>query len=142
MALRNRPEGLRWLVLLFVAVSTGDIAAYYGGRLLGRHPLAPSLSPHKTLEGTGFGLAASMVAAGAVGYYQIPAASLPRILALGLLLGAVGQCGDLFESALKRAAGAKDSSTLLPGHGGILDRIDSLLFAGATLYAALATKLI
>ena len=124
------------IVLLFAAVSSGDIAAYYGGTLFGRRPLAPNLSPKKTIEGTLFGLAGSSVAAAIVVHFWIDGATWLVGLAIGLLLGAVGQAGDLFESALKRAADAKDASGILPGHGGILDRLDGLLFGGATLYAA------
>lgn len=137
LALRYRDDGVIWLVFLYVSVAAGDIAALYGGRLFGRRPLAPSLSPKKTLEGGAFGLVASMVGAGMVANYWMPGLEAPRAILIGLLLGAIGQAGDLFESALKRAAKTKDSSEILPGHGGILDRIDSLLFAGAALFAIL-----
>lgn len=138
VGLRYREEnGIAWLVFLYVAVSAGDIFAYYGGRAMGQHPLAPSLSPKKTIEGTVFGLAASTIGAVVVGYYCLPELNLVTAGLLGLLLGVVGQAGDLFESALKRAAKTKDSSTLLPGHGGIMDRIDGLLFGGAALYVVL-----
>jgi len=136
IALRYEPDGVALIVLLFAAVSSGDIGAYYGGKALGRHPLAPHLSPKKTIEGAAFGLIASGIGAAIVVYYWIPASTWPRGLLVGLLLGAVGQAGDLFESSLKRAAGTKDSSRLLPGHGGILDRLDGLLFGGMVLYAA------
>jgi phosphatidate cytidylyltransferase len=128
--------------MLFAAVSSGDIAAYYGGKTLGRHPLAPALSPKKTIEGSVFGLVASGVGAALVAHYLLPGAEWPRGLMIGVALGAVGQAGDLFESSLKRAARAKDSSQLLPGHGGILDRLDGLLFAGAVLYAAVFLDLL
>jgi phosphatidate cytidylyltransferase len=137
IGLRYRENGVVWLVFLYVAVSAGDIFAFYGGSFLGRHPLSPSLSPKKTIEGTVFGLAASTIGAALVGYYWLPELGLVRAGLLGLLLGVVGQAGDLFESSLKRAAKTKDSSTLLPGHGGIMDRIDGLLFGGATLYVVL-----
>ncbi len=136
VALRYEPQGVALIVLLFAAVSSGDIAAYYGGSLFGRHPLVPNLSPKKTIEGTLFGLAGSSIGAALVVHFWIDGATWPVGLAIGLLLGAVGQAGDLFESALKRAADAKNSSGILPGHGGILDRLDGLLFGGATLYAA------
>ena len=137
VALRYEPQGVALIALLFATVSSGDIAAYYGGSFFGRHPLAPNLSPKKTIEGTCFGLAASAVGAALVVHYAIDGATWPAGLAVGLILGAVGQAGDLFESSLKRAAGTKDSSRILPGHGGILDRLDGLLFGGAALYAAL-----
>jgi len=136
VALRYETSGVALIVLAFAAVSSGDIAAFYGGKAFGKHPLAPHLSPKKTIEGAICGLAASGIGAAVVAHYAIPAATWPRGLAVGLLLGAVGQAGDLFESSLKRAASSKDSSALLPGHGGVLDRLDGLLFAGAVLYAA------
>lgn len=136
VALRYEESGVALIVLLFAAVSSGDIAAYYGGSLLGRHPLAPDLSPKKTIEGAVSGLLASAVGAALVTHYFLPASSWPRGLIVGAALGAIGQVGDLFESSLKRAAGSKDSSGILPGHGGVLDRLDGLLFAGAVLYAA------
>lgn len=137
VGLRYRENGVAWLVFLYVAVSAGDIFAFYGGSLLGRRPLAPSLSPKKTIEGTVLGLAASTIGAAVVGYCWLPELDLASASLLGLLLGVVGQAGDLFESSLKRAAETKDSSTLLPGHGGIMDRIDGLLFGGAALYVVL-----
>jgi phosphatidate cytidylyltransferase len=137
VALRYREDGIVWLVFLYVAISSGDIFALYGGKLTGRRPLALSLSPKKTIEGTVFGLAASTTGALIVSHYWLPEVDLPTAGALGLFLGIVGQAGDLFESSLKRAARTKDSSSILPGHGGILDRIDGVLFGGAALYVAL-----
>jgi phosphatidate cytidylyltransferase len=136
VALRYEPAGVPLIVLVFAAISSGDIAAFYGGKALGRHRLAPELSPKKTIEGTVCGLLASGAGAALVAHLWVPGSVWWRGLAVGLLLGAVGQAGDLFESALKRAAGAKDSSSILPGHGGILDRLDGLLFGGVVLYAA------
>lgn len=142
VALRFRPDGVFWVLLLYAAVSGGDIGAYYGGRVFGRRPLAPALSPGKTVEGTLFGLAASVTAALLVDGYVGGSLGPLAGAFTGLVLGVVGQTGDLFESALKRAADAKDSSALLPGHGGILDRIDGVLFAGAALWALLASGVI
>lgn len=136
VALRYEPDGVALIALLFAAISSGDIAAYYGGKTFGKHPLAPGLSPNKTIEGTLFGLAASGIGAAIVVHYWMPMTTWPRGLAMGVLLGAIGQAGDLFESSLKRAADTKDSSTALPGHGGVLDRLDGLLFGGVLLYAA------
>jgi phosphatidate cytidylyltransferase len=136
VALRYEPQGVVLIVLLFAAVSSGDVAAYYGGKTFGRHPLAPQLSPKKTIEGTVSGLLASGAGAALVTHVWLDGAVWWRGLLVGLLLGAVGQAGDLFESSLKRAAGTKDSSSLLPGHGGVLDRLDGLLFGGAVLYAS------
>lgn len=138
VGLRYREENaVAWLVFLYVAVSAGDVFALYGGRLMGRHPLAPSLSPKKTIEGAVSGLVASAIGAAVVGYYWLPEIDLISAGLLGIVLGFVGQAGDLFESSLKRAAKTKDSSALLPGHGGIMDRIDGLLLGGATLYVVL-----
>lgn len=136
VALRYEDAGVALIVMVFAAVSSGDIAAYYGGKAVGKHPLAPGLSPKKTVEGAIFGLLASGAGAAVVAHYWLPGGTWPRGLAVGIALGVVGQVGDLFESSLKRAADAKDSSRLLPGHGGVLDRLDGLLFAGAVLYAA------
>lgn len=137
VGLRYREDGVAWLLFLYVTVSAGDILAFYGGRLTGRHPLAPSLSPKKTVEGAVLGLVASTIGAAVTSYYWLPDVDLVSASLLGLLIGVVAQAGDLFESSLKRAAKTKDSSTLLPGHGGIMDRIDGLLFAGAALYVML-----
>jgi phosphatidate cytidylyltransferase len=121
-------------MLLFVCVILADIAAYYVGSSIGRRRLAPQLSPNKSWEGAIAGLAGSMLGAfvAQVWFYQ----RLPVVhaLILGALLGAAAILGDLSESMLKRWAGVKDSSRLLPGHGGVLDRTDSLLFAGPLLF--------
>ena len=117
------------LSLLLVTVIASDTAQYYGGRTLGRRLLAPAISPGKTVEGAAFGIAAGTLVLG-----LDPVGWLPELAPAGrLLLGAgvavAGIAGDLFESRLKRASGVKDSSALIPGHGGLLDRVDGLLFA-------------
>lgn len=140
LAIRLRPDGLAWLALLYVCVPSGDIAALYGGRTVGRTPLAPSLSPNKTVEGSLAGGAASCLAGGVLSLFALPEVSTWEGLAVGLGLGVAGQLGDLFESSLKRSAGVKDSSGLLPGHGGLLDRVDGLLLAGAALYLYLGLR--
>lgn len=123
-----------WIVLcLFLLVWVGDTAAYFVGRTLGRHKLAPVLSPGKTVEGT----AASLAATVALGYWLLPAwfgVNAAHAFLLPLIVNIAAQFGDLAESALKRSAGVKDSSALLPGHGGVLDRVDSLLFAAPALW--------
>jgi phosphatidate cytidylyltransferase len=118
-----------WLVMLVIAA---DVGAYFAGRSLGRRKLAPRVSPGKTLEGAAGGLAAvALVAwAGAV-HFGLPA---PTVVVFGCAIGIFSIIGDLTESMFKRAAGLKDSGTLLPGHGGLLDRIDSVT-AAAPLYA-------
>ena len=123
------------VILLMTTIIVSDTAQFYTGRAFGRRPLAPAISPKKTIEGAigGFVLAPSFLALSA--YYFLPAATDQTALALlGLVLVIAGVAGDLFESMLKRAAGAKDSAALIPGHGGVLDRIDALLFASPLFY--------
>jgi phosphatidate cytidylyltransferase len=133
-------EGLwperRWILVLLAGVWSFDTGAYLVGRAIGRRPFLPWISPKKTLEGVLGGL---VVATGGVAVVlAISGASPLEALVLGPLLGIVAQSGDLAESLLKRAAGAKDSGTLIPGHGGILDRVDSILFAAPVLAAWVA----
>jgi len=135
--LRMLPEeerGRDLLILLLVCTAFADTAAYYVGSAWGRRRLFPAVSPKKSWEGAAGGLLASVggaLLAHAWFYRHLP---IRHAVALGLLLGASGILGDLAESMIKRAAGAKDSSALLPGHGGLLDRADSLLFSGPVLY--------
>ncbi|RJQ74616.1 MAG: phosphatidate cytidylyltransferase [Desulfobacteraceae bacterium] len=128
------PEGIRWIFLLLLIVVTGDTGAYYVGSYLGRHKLCPSVSPKKTIEGAVGGLMCSVIFGAGYTLMFLPVMSLPASIVLALVTGLVGQAGDLFESEFKRVAGVKDSGGLLPGHGGFLDRIDSLLFAAPTAY--------
>lgn len=123
------------VILLMATIVVSDTAQYYAGRTFGRHPLAPKLSPKKTIEGAigGFVIAPAFLILTA--YYFVPAATNQLSLAvLAIALVVAGIAGDLFESTLKRAAGVKDSSSLIPGHGGVLDRIDALLFAAPIFY--------
>ncbi len=130
--------GGRGAVLLLVAtVAISDTAQYYAGRLAGRHPLAPRLSPKKTIEGAIGGFVAAPMFLYFAGPQFVPVAPPLTIAAVGIAVVAAGIAGDLFESMLKRAANMKDSSTLIPGHGGILDRIDALLFAAPVFYVYL-----
>ncbi len=122
------------LLLLGLTVAS-DTAQYYGGRWLGRTPLAAAVSPGKTVEGALFGLAAGggvMALAGPIAFSALSSTAL--CLLLGVAIAVLGIAGDLFESLLKRGAGVKDASALIPGHGGMLDRIDSLLFAAPGFY--------
>jgi phosphatidate cytidylyltransferase len=130
-----RTIGGREAVLLLIAtIVVSDSAQYYTGRAFGRAPLAPSISPKKTREGAIGGVVFGSAAMIAGGKFIFPAAS-PLVLAItALAVVLAGIVGDLFESLLKRSAGVKDSSALIPGHGGILDRIDSWLFAGPVYY--------
>jgi phosphatidate cytidylyltransferase len=124
----------RELVLfLLVIIWVGDSAAYYGGRAFGRHPLAPRISPKKTVEGAIAGLLGSMLVGGFVGVAFLGEPWLSVTL-ISAATAVAGQVGDLAESAMKRSAGVKDSSSILPGHGGILDRLDSLFFAAPVFY--------
>jgi phosphatidate cytidylyltransferase len=121
------------IIVLFCIIWAGDTAAYYCGRAFGRHLLAPKVSPKKTVEGSIAGLAGSMVAGALAGRWLL---GEPWLSLLGVSAAAAiaGQVGDLAESVLKRSAGVKDSSSILPGHGGILDRLDSLFFAVPVFY--------
>ena len=123
----------RSIFVLLGTIWAGDAAAYYGGRALGRHKLAPTISPNKTVEGSICGLLASAAAGVGLGVRLI-GLSIPFLIVASLATAIAGQVGDLAESALKRSAGVKDSSSLLPGHGGVLDRLDSLLFAAPVFY--------
>jgi phosphatidate cytidylyltransferase len=123
-----------WIFFFLSAVWLGDTAAYCVGQTLGRHKLAPVISPKKTIEGALGGLLGSALAALLGKKILVPGASLLGLLFLSGLMGVASQFGDLAESALKRGAGIKDSSNLLPGHGGLLDRIDGVLFAAPVLF--------
>lgn len=133
-------EGRPWIFVLFVAIWAGDIFAYFVGRRFGRHLLAPQISPRKTIEGAVAGLGGSLLTAWAYQYFFWQTASLKGVMLLAGLIAVAGQLGDLAESALKRAGNMKDSGALLPGHGGILDRIDSLLFGAPALWLAWAFR--
>jgi phosphatidate cytidylyltransferase len=127
--------GGRGAVLLLVAtVVVSDTAQYYAGRTFGRRPLAPRLSPKKTVEGAVGGFVAAPAFLFFAGPLLVPGGRSLLLAAAGGVLVIAGIAGDLFESMLKRAADVKDSSTLIPGHGGVLDRIDALLFATPVFY--------
>ena len=126
--------GREALLLLVLTVMISDTGQYYTGRALGRRPLAPAISPGKTIEGAIGGFVAGGLCLTLVGAVWLPAVPIGVRALVGIAVVAAGIVGDLFESRLKRAAGLKDSSTLIPGHGGILDRIDALLFAAPVFY--------
>ena len=126
-----------WLLFAMLLSWAGDIAALYIGRPFGKHKMAPRVSPAKSWEGAAGSVAGGMLVGGIYAHYLIPQAPLAQALALAAAGNIAGQLGDLCESALKRGAGVKDSGTLLPGHGGWLDRIDSSLFSVPTVYALL-----
>jgi phosphatidate cytidylyltransferase len=133
--LRELEDGRDWVLLLLFTTFATDTAAYFCGRAWGRHSLASAISPGKTREGALGGLGAAIATA------LILAAILPgitspywQVIILGALIGVFAQLGDLSESMLKRSAGVKDSGTLIPGHGGLLDRLDSILFTTVVTY--------
>ena len=132
--LRNDPQGVAWIFFLLFIVFAGDIGAFYSGKFFGRHKLSPSISPGKTIEGSVGGMIFSVI----VGYIFmrlfLPHLNTPMIFLLFIVVNISAQTGDLFESQLKRTGKIKDSGNILPGHGGILDRIDALLFAAPVAY--------
>jgi phosphatidate cytidylyltransferase len=121
-------------LLLILTMIASDSAQYYTGRLLGRHPLAPSISPKKTIEGSAGGLVFGAAAMTAGGRWVFPETAPLVVGIAAVVIVSAGMIGDLFESLIKRSAGVKDSSSVIPGHGGVLDRIDSWLFAGPMFY--------
>lgn len=127
-------EGSARLLLLLVIVWLSDTFAFFTGCAFGRHRLAPAISPGKTVEGAGGGLVGGIAGALLVRAWLLPRLPLPDTVLLGLAVAALGIVGDLLESLLKRWAGLKDSGALFPGHGGMLDRLDSLLFGAPVLY--------
>lgn len=135
LLVRGLEHGLGLAILLLACTMLNDTFAYFVGRAVGRHRMAPRISPKKTVEGAVGGLVGSLIAALLVKIYS-PWLTWQNALVLGLLIGFVGQWGDLFESAVKRDFQVKDSGRLLPGHGGILDRFDAVLFAGFVTYWA------
>lgn len=126
--------GSRLILFLIFVIAVGDTAAYYTGRAIGRRKLAPEISPGKTVEGTVASLIFATAAGGWLLWKWFPPLPQYHLVLLPFLLNVAGQVGDLAESALKRGAGRKDSSSLLPGHGGLLDRIDGLLFGAPLLW--------
>jgi phosphatidate cytidylyltransferase len=122
--LPNDERGLRLLIWVFVVTWSTDIGAYFAGRSFGRRKLAPAISPGKTVEGLYGGIAAASVIGGA---WVLAMGLGAALLALAPVLAIAAQAGDLFESRMKRRAGVKDSGTWLPGHGGVLDRLDGLV---------------
>lgn len=124
-------------LLLMATVVVSDSAQFYSGRLFGRRPLAPAISPKKTVEGALGGLVVATLFITLSGPWVFPEARRSSLALLGVAIVVLGICGDLFESRLKRTAGVKDSSALIPGHGGVLDRIDALLFATPAYYVYL-----
>jgi phosphatidate cytidylyltransferase len=128
-------SGREAVLLLMITIVISDSAQYYCGRAFGRRPLAPTISPKKTVEGAIGGLVFGTAAMVIGGRWVFPGADLPLLVLVSAAIAALGMVGDLFESLFKRSAGVKDSSHIIPGHGGVLDRIDSWLFAAPVYYA-------
>jgi phosphatidate cytidylyltransferase len=131
--LRDLPHGDGILIDVLVGTFVGDTAAYFGGRMFGTRPLAPRISPNKTVEGLACGILAAVLATWAAGLYQ-DWLTHGQALALGLAIGLAAPLGDLFESQVKRDAGTKDAGTLFGAHGGALDRLDAAFFTLVTGY--------
>lgn len=132
--IRNGSDGISWIFFLLIIIFAGDTSAFYFGTYFGRHKLSPSVSPGKTVEGSIGGFLANIAVGAVFKFLLFPHLSWGICFFFFILIGAAGQVGDLFESALKRMSGVKDSGIILPGHGGILDRIDALLFATPVMY--------
>lgn len=133
--LRNDfPEGPRLVFFLLIVVWIGDAGAYYVGRQFGKHKLSPRISPKKTIEGLLGGIVTSITAAIVISLTFFPEMKLVHAIIIGSILSASGVVGDLAESMWKRSAAVKDSGTLIPGHGGFLDRFDSIFFTAPILY--------
>lgn len=133
------PEGNRWVLATFLLVWATDSAAYFVGLSIGRHKLASNISPKKSIEGAVGGLIGAIIMMIAIKLWLLSSLNLPWSFTLfvGLLAGVLGQLGDLTESAIKRDLDIKDSGTILQGHGGFLDRFDSILFVAPVLYYAI-----
>jgi phosphatidate cytidylyltransferase len=130
---QSKPHGLVWALFIVLAVVANDTAALLVGSRIGRHPFFPAISPRKTLEGAIAGVLGSVVVM-LIGVSAIIGLPPTHAIALGILVGVSGQVGDLVESQMKRIAEVKDSSHLIPGHGGVLDRLDSILFPPILVY--------
>lgn len=126
--LRNQPQGMEWVLFLLLITFATDTSAYFVGRAVGKRPLAPAISPSKTWEGAIGGIIGAVGVSIAASFALNLNVLLIETIVLGMLIGIVGQFGDLAESRLKRIASIKDSGWLIPGHGGILDRLDSIVF--------------
>ncbi len=132
--IRRLPDGLAWVFMMLVITWLGDTGAYFAGRFLGRRKLYEKISPNKTWEGAIGGVVAAVAGAFVVRAIALPELTVLDCVVLGVVVDAFGICGDLCESMLKRSFGVKDSGWFMPGHGGILDRIDALLFTAPVLF--------
>ena len=132
--IRNMAEGRVWAIFLIVTVWAGDIFAFLSGSLFGKHKLYPKISPNKTYEGLGGAIVGSILVALAYSHFFIPRMDVGLCILLAAGLTILGQLGDFTESMLKRSAQVKDSGSLFPGHGGMLDRMDSFLFSAPSFH--------
>jgi phosphatidate cytidylyltransferase len=132
--LYQQPHGGSWVMLALMCGFLSDTGGYFVGRRYGKHKLAPTVSPNKTVEGAFGGLAGGLSGGLLAHFWYLPGLGLLEAIALSLAAAAMGQAGDLCESLIKRSVGVKDSGTVLPGHGGILDRSDAMLFSAATIW--------
>jgi phosphatidate cytidylyltransferase len=135
--IRTMVNGKQWILFLILTVWAGDVFALLSGSLLGRHKLYPKISPNKTYEGLAGGIIGSIMVALAFALLFIPQLKIGLCILLAIGLGVLGQLGDFTESMLKRGAQVKDSGSLIPGHGGMLDRLDSFLFSAPFLHYSL-----
>ena len=134
LLIRNQPDGNFWILILTGITAGSDSGAYYAGRTFGKNKLSPLISPNKTIEGAAGGIITGMAVAAFLAFLLLDTVPWPFLFTSALLLGVVGICGDLVESIVKRATDTKDSGTILGGHGGILDRADSIILAAPVLY--------
>jgi phosphatidate cytidylyltransferase len=134
ISLRMLDKGIQWIVFVLVLAFVGDTVALYVGKYFGKHKLSPIVSPGKTVEGLIGLVCGSTVACVGFAYFFLPGISLLQIALLGFTGGIIGQLGDICESAFKRNYGLKDAGSILPGHGGILDRLDCLIFITPYVY--------
>jgi len=132
--LRQTAYGVQWLLVLMLIVMTNDSAAYYTGSAFGKRRLYPLVSPKKSIEGSLGGLAGSIGGTMIAKFGFFHQMGFRDAIVTAVVIGILGQAGDLFESLLKRSFGVKDSGTIIPGHGGVLDRLDSIIFAAPALY--------
>ena len=129
----DQAYGLSWFIFLLAVVFAGDTLAYVCGVLFGKNKIMPNVSPKKSWQGSIGGFAGSLLAGSVCWHLMLPEHPLPFLLVLAGIAGLLGQCGDFFESLLKRVADVKDSGKIMPGHGGVLDRIDGVLFASPVI---------
>lgn len=134
LMIRLLPQGTSWLLLIMLIVMSNDSAAYYVGSAFGKNRLYEAVSPKKSIEGALGGLAGGLLGGLLAKFIFFSQLTLVDVFITATLVGVIGQIGDLFESLLKRSFGVKDSGSIIPGHGGVLDRLDSILFAAPTTY--------